>query len=117
MEHQTIIQIIITTIAIPLTLFFFQRFVNRADEARRKEAASADEAKKKEEANWRENVKELFSKLEKKVSEYCTENHKEHDELYADKNKIDNRVSVIETTHHQRGCDQPYRRREKDSDR
>lgn len=104
MDLQIIIQIAVTMIAIPITLFFFQRFVNKADEAKRKE-----------EANWRENVKEMFTKLEKKVSSYCTDNHKEHDELYAAKNKIENRVSVIETTHHQRGCNQPYRRRENET--
>jgi flagellar biosynthesis protein FliP len=106
MEHQTIIQIIVPAIAIPLTLFIFQRFVNKAEAA-----------KQQEEINWRESVKTMFDKLEKKVSSYCTDNHKEHDELFSAKNKIDNRVSVIETTHHQRGCNQPYRRREKDSDR
>lgn len=101
--EQSIIQIIITLIAIPVTLMLFQRFVNKADEV-----------KKEEEINWRKNVTDMFDRIERKITSYCAENHKEHDELYAARNIMENRVSVIENTHHQRGCDQPYMRREAD---
>lgn len=99
MDQQSLIQLVITLVAIPLTLFFFQRFINKADQA-----------KQEEEYGWRENVKGMFSRLENKVSTYCTDNHKDHDDLYGSTNDLTTRVSVIENTHHQRGCDQPFRR-------
>ena len=98
MEYSAI-QILITLVAIPSTLFFFQRFVSRSDAAR-----------EAEEANWRTYVREKFESLEKKLTTYCTENHTEHDELYESRNDVNERVKAIETTHHQRGCDQPIRR-------
>jgi hypothetical protein len=101
--EQSIIQIIITLIAIPVTLMLFQRFVNRADEV-----------KKEEEINWRKNVTDMFDRIERKITSYCADNHKEHDELYAARNIMEKRVAVIENTHHQRGCDQPYMRRDVD---
>jgi len=99
MDHQTILQIIITLLAMPIILFFFQRFVNKSDET-----------KKQEETNWRASVTDMFARLEKKVTTYCQDNHKEHGELYENVNSLNTKVSSIETIHHQRGCDQPYRR-------
>lgn len=100
MEYQTIIQIFATIIAIPVTLFFFQRFV-----------AKADEAKEKEEASWRGYVREEFGKLNAKLTKVCEDNRRDHEELFSAKSDIGTRVSVIEEVHHQRGCDQPYNRR------
>ena len=45
--------------------------------------------------------------VNKKVTDMCADNTKEHDELYAAKNKIENRVQAIETMHHIKGCDVP----------
>jgi len=92
--EQSIIQIIVTLIAIPVTLMLFQRFISKADEV-----------KKEEEANWRKNVTDMFDRIERKITSYCAENHKEHDELYTAGNALDKRVAIIETTHKQRGCD------------
>jgi hypothetical protein len=103
MDHQTIIQIAVTVIAIPVTLFFFQRFVNKAD------AAQA-----KEEDHWRGYVREEFLKLGSKLTRVCDDNRRDHEELYTAKNDITTRVSRIEEVHHQRGCDQPYTRRDQD---
>ena len=54
----------------------------------------------------------LLANINKKVSDMCASNEKEHDELYTARNCIERRLQNIETTHHQRGCDQPYKRRE-----
>lgn len=111
---ESVIQIIITTLitslAIPVTIFFFQRSINKADEAQKEEERKAAEAKKQEETNWRKSVSDMFTRIETKITNYCSDNHKEHEELYGLKNEISSRVSVIETVHHQRGCDQPIRR-------
>ena len=107
---QIIMTALITSLAIPITIFFFQRSINRADEARKEEERKAAESKKQEEANWRKSVSDMFTRIESKITSYCTDNHKEHEELYGLKNEISSRVSVIETVHHQRGCDQPIRR-------
>jgi len=56
----------------------------------------------------------FLANINKKVSDMCASNDKEHDELYSARNCIERRVQAIETTHHQRGCDQPFRRREED---
>lgn len=100
MDHQTIIQIIITTITIPIALFLFQRVIR-----------NSDEIKKEEELHWRQNVEKMFSRMESKISTYCTENHAQHEVIFDDRNDLMNRVAVIENIHHQRGCDQPYNRR------
>jgi hypothetical protein len=101
--EQTVLQLFITMLAIPITLILFQRFVNKADET-----------KKEEEKNWRNNVTGMFERIEKKITSYCAENHKEHDELYTSRNILEKRVTVIENTHHLRGCDDPYSRRSGD---
>jgi hypothetical protein len=101
MAESTIIHVLITAIAIPMVLFIFQRFINRADEV-----------KKAEEASWRKSVTDMFTRMETKITSYCSDNHKEHDELYVAKNELTARVAVIENTHHQRGCDQPFLRRD-----
>lgn len=92
--EQSILQILVTLLAIPCTVWLFQRFINKADKV-----------KEQEEANWRKNVTDMFDRIERKITSYCSENHKEHDELYKARNAIDTRVAVIETTHKQRGCD------------
>lgn len=56
----------------------------------------------------------FLANINKKVSDMCASNDKEHDELYSARNCIERRIQAIETTHHQRGCDQPFRRRGED---
>lgn len=97
---ESAIHVLITLVAIPVVLILFQRFINKADAA-----------KEKEETGWRESVKQMFSTLEGKLTSYCAQNRMDHEQLYADKNDLMERVAVIENTHHQRGCDQPYDRR------
>lgn len=95
-----ILHIIITLIAIPAAIGAFKRFVSKADKA-------DDDNKKK----WEKYVTDKFDELTGTLNKYCTENRKEHDELYNRTRECENHVAIIETTHHQRGCDQPYRRR------
>jgi hypothetical protein len=95
--EQSILQILVTLLAIPCTVWLFQRFINKADKV-----------KEQEEMNWRKNVTDMFDRIERKITSYCGENHKEHDELYTARNLLEKRVSVIENTHHQRGCDEPF---------
>jgi uncharacterized protein YpmS len=98
---ETAIHILITLIVIPVVLFLFQRFVSKADDAR-----------KELDKQWHASVTNKFDEITKKISSYCADNHKEHDEIYTKVNTLTNKVGAIETIHHQRGCDQPYRRRE-----
>lgn len=97
--ESSIIQIIISAITIPVCFMIFQRTMNKNDKL-----------KEKSENDWREEVKGKFDFIGKKITSFCQDNHLEHNELYAAKNEIQNRVGAIETIHHQRGCDQPVRR-------
>lgn len=99
MGESTIVHILITAVTIPIVLFLFKRFVDRSDKI-----------KEKEEEQWRTSVKEMFSKLEKKLTDYCTKNSREHDEFYTARREMERRVGVIENTHHLKGCDAPMRK-------
>jgi hypothetical protein len=70
-----------------------------------------DELKKESEETWRIEVKEKFDSISKKITSFCTDNHREHNELYDARNNLTSRMGAVETIHHQRGCDQPYQRR------
>lgn len=98
-----ILHILITLIAIPVAMGAFNRFVKKADKI-------DDDSKKK----WEKYVTDKFDEITGTLNKYCNDNHKEHEELYGRTGKLENRTSVLETTHHQRGCDQPYRRRTDD---
>jgi hypothetical protein len=98
--ESSIIQIIISAITIPVCFMIFQRTMNKNDEL-----------KKESEEGWREEVKAKFDSISKKITSFCTDNHKEHDELYTARNELQKKVGEIETIHHQRGCDQPFQRR------
>jgi hypothetical protein len=50
-------------------------------------------------------------RLIKKVSGYCEQNTKEHDELFTSRREAENRLTAIEEIHRQRGCNQPFQRR------
>lgn len=99
-----ILHILITLVAIPVAVGLFNRFVKKADKI-------DDDSKKK----WEKYVTDKFDEITSTLDKYCSDNHREHDELYTRVRNAENRVSVIETTHHQRGCDQPFRRRLNDS--
>lgn len=107
MPAESILHIAITLVFIPIVLFLFSRFVTRSDEAKKEARAKEEELKKQEEASWRKTVQDMFTRIESKLTTYCQQNHKEHDELYTARNDLMERVAVIENTHHQRGCDQP----------
>lgn len=101
--ESSVIHIIITLVVVPLVMFLFQRFVN-----------SADATRKEEEMAWRDSVTKMFDRIERKITSYCADNHKEHDELYQAKNSIDKRVSVMETVHQMNGCNDGLKRRATD---
>jgi hypothetical protein len=95
-----ILQIVITMIAVPLVVWFIQRGYSKADK------------EKKEKDDERHNhFKESMDNLVKKVTDYCQKNHNDHEQLFEFKNDHAERITTIETTHKQRGCDQPYHRR------
>jgi hypothetical protein len=98
--EQSIIHILITSVVVPVCFILFQRMTNKNDEL-----------KKQSEEDWRKEVKEKFDTISKKITSFCGDNHVEHNELYTARNNLVERVGILETTHHQRGCDQPIQRR------
>jgi hypothetical protein len=55
-------------------------------------------------------VTERHNAVMRKLLEYCQRNRADHGELYTYKNDMEKRITVIEATHHQNGCDQPTKR-------
>ena len=102
------LHILITLVFIPIIVMFYNRNIKKADIHQEKR----EKDKERTEEDWKEYVKGEFGKMSIKITSYCAENHREHEELYHDYNKINTRLTAVETTHHQRGCDQPYMRRE-----
>lgn len=90
----------ITLILIPLMLWTYQRNTTKREQLEKDNAEQ-----------WRQTVSKNFESVLLKVTTLCTQNAKEHDELYTTRNKHEKQLESIETIHHQRGCDQPYRRR------
>lgn len=91
----------LTLIIIPLMLWTYQRNMTKREQLEKENAEQ-----------WRESVSRNFESVLLKVTTLCSQNTKEHDELYAARNKHEKQLESIETIHHQRGCDQPYTRRE-----
>lgn len=50
-------------------------------------------------------VKKSIDDVLAKISSICTQNIKDHDELFAAKNDIDKRLTSTETIHRIKGCD------------
>lgn len=107
MPTESILHIVITLVFIPIVLYLFSRFVSRSDDAKKEARLKEDALKKQEEDSWRRSVQDMFNRIESKLTGYCMQNHKDHDDLYTARNDLMERVAVIENTHHQRGCDQP----------
>jgi dsDNA-binding SOS-regulon protein len=89
----------LTLIIVPLMLWVYQRNV-----------VKREQVEKERMDDWRKSVADNFENILKKVTSLCSENHREHDELYTARNKHEKQLESIETIHHQRGCDQPHRR-------
>lgn len=90
----------LTLIIVPLMLWAYQR-----------NTAKREQAEKERMEDWRNSVRDNFESILRKVTDLCTNNRKEHDELYSAKNRHEKQLESIETIHRQRGCDQPYNRR------
>lgn len=91
---------LLTLVIIPVMLWTYQRNV-----------AKREHLEKENAEQWRQSVTRNFESVLAKVTTLCTQNSKEHDELYTARNKHEKQLESIETIHHQRGCDQPYARR------
>ena len=94
MVESSALHIIITAVAIPLSLGCFWWITKRAHQA------------EKEKADERHNtLKDSIKELKEKLTSYCEKNYKEHDELFREKNNHAERITAIETIHHVNGCD------------
>ena len=49
----------------------------------------------------------ILSGINKKVSDICQENRKEHDELFTARREIEKDIETINQLHHLKGCDLP----------
>lgn len=54
----------------------------------------------------------ILTGLNKKVSDICQNNARDHKELFGSLNVHSDRLRAIETTHHIKGCDLPLRGRQ-----
>jgi len=97
--ESAVVHIVVTVVALPLVMFFFQQMIQRADAIR-----------EKEEEHWRKVVVQNFDRIEMALKDSCNRNRAEHEQLYLMANKNMSDIKAIQTVQKQHGCDSPRRR-------
>jgi ABC-type sulfate transport system permease component len=96
----TIIAWIVTVLLIPLIIAFWRSESKRNAQM----IASKDALDIERHTALAALVSERHNAVMKKLTEYCTANGKDHDELFTERRQHEVRIKAIETVHEVRGC-------------
>jgi len=96
----TVIAWIVTVLLIPLIIAFWKSESKRNDQM----ITSKDERDIERHAALAALVTERHNVVISKLTQYCSQNGKEHDELFDDRRRHEVRIKSIETVHEVRGC-------------
>lgn len=104
MSTEQIAQVIFTAVVIPLSLFFFNRFITKRDKQKALVQIAENEvigvkldsisANMRE---FREDIRKDIVTIHDRISEYKDGNNCAHEKLWTEHNNLRERVTVLET--------------------